>query len=93
MERKELIIKLIQEDIKHNSLLNGLESIGLSDDERYTLNIVSIVADMMEVSNGKVIDEWLDIYHRIMLKVQPHMTTVEQELVARSLFDRLSRLT
>jgi hypothetical protein len=54
MEKREFIIKLIEQDIKHNQLTNGLEEIGLYDNERYTLGIVWLVADMMGQEEGEV---------------------------------------
>ena len=33
MEREKQIVKLIAQDIKHNQLTNGLEEIGLTDNE------------------------------------------------------------
>jgi len=49
MER-ENIITLLEQDIKHNQLLNGLEEIGLTDNDKYTLSIDLLVADINGLS-------------------------------------------
>ena len=47
---KRRIIQLLVEDIKHNQLLTGLYSIGLNDDDKYTLNLDLLIAEMMGIS-------------------------------------------
>lgn len=74
MER-EKIIALISEDMKHNSLINGLHGIGLTDNDNYLLKIDSLVADMMGVS--PIPDAWLELYQKTMLHI-PHSLTHEQ---------------
>jgi hypothetical protein len=46
MERDK-IISLIWEDLKHNQLLNGLDSIGLMDNDKYLLSLDKYIAQMM----------------------------------------------
>lgn len=89
---KEKIITLIAEDIKHNQLVNGLNSIGLTDNDQYTLNIVWIVAEMMGKPKGKVPDEWLDIYHQTMLLIPHDLAPKEAQRLANNLFDALSSI-
>lgn len=74
MER-EKIITLISEDMKHNSLINGLYGIGLTDNDNYLLKIDLIVADMMGVS--PIPDAWLELYQKTMLNI-PHSLTDKQ---------------
>ncbi len=92
MQKRELIISLIQQDIKHNMLMNGLYNLGLNDNQEYVLDIVSIVAEMMGIENGMVTDEWLDKYHSTMLSVLPVMTFKEQISEAEKLFESLSNI-
>lgn len=89
MER-EKIIQLIAEDIKHNSLLNGLNSIGLTDNDRYTLSIDLLVADIMGYPKSKVPDQWLDTYHQTMLDIPNNITPKEAHSRAVILFEALS---
>lgn len=91
MERDK-IIALIAEDIKHNQLLNGLDSIGLNDNDRYSLGIDFIVADMMGYSKGQVPDKWLEAYHKTMLSVPNDITPKEAQRQAIVLFETLSTL-
>lgn len=87
MER-EKIITLISEDMKHNSLINGLYGIGLTDNDNYLLKIDLIVADMMGVS--PIPDAWLELYQKTMLNI-PHSLTQEQAYIgAVNLFDALT---
>lgn len=76
----------------HNQLMNGLNNIGLMDSERYTLNIVSIVADMMNTPKGKTSDTWLDCYHSTMLNVRHDLDTKERHTQAEILFQTLSTI-
>ncbi|NOQ72015.1 MAG: hypothetical protein GQ574_08440 [Crocinitomix sp.] len=92
MEKREFIINLIEQDIKHNQLLNGLYEIGLTDNERYTLGIVWLVADMVEQEEGEVPDSWLELYHSVMLNIDKHLDPNKFNFVAEKLYDKLIKL-
>ncbi|MEZ4936525.1 MAG: hypothetical protein R2799_02925 [Crocinitomicaceae bacterium] len=83
---RELIIRLIEQDIKHNQLINGFNNIGLIVSEDHHLNIVGIVSDLM----GKTSDDWFDHYHKTMLDVKPNMTSKERISASEKLFNDLS---
>ncbi len=51
---EKIIKKLLIADIKHNQLINGLYNIGLMDNDKYTLNLDLIVAEMFSVKNGNI---------------------------------------
>ena len=51
---EKIIKKLLIADIKHNQLINGLYKIGLMDNDKYTLNLDLIVAEMFSVKNGNI---------------------------------------
>ncbi|MEX1002030.1 MAG: hypothetical protein WDZ35_07940 [Crocinitomicaceae bacterium] len=89
MQKREIIVKIIVQDIRHNMLLNGLQGIGLVDDERYTLNIDQIVAELM---GKQPTDDWMNTYWQTMVKLQPNMTPKEQVSVANNLFESLCHL-
>ena len=91
MERDKIIV-LITEDIKHNQLLNGLNSIGLTDNDRYTLSLDLVVADMMGYPETKVPDKWLDTYHKTMLSIPYNLTSKEAQTRAVILFETLSAI-
>ena len=63
MNNKELIINLIQQDLKHSQLLSGLEKIGLDGTDLYYLEMSEIIAKLMKVPNGRKIgDLWGETY-------------------------------
>lgn len=62
MDQKELILQLIQQDLKHHQLIHGLRQLGLQDDGLYNLNILPIVARLMGVPEGEIAEEWAAIY-------------------------------
>ncbi len=92
MER-EKIIALIAEDIKHNQLVNGLNAIGLIDNDKYTLDIVWIVADLMGMPKGKVPDGWVETYQQTMLTIPNNLTPKEAQSRANNLYQALSIIT
>ena len=51
---EKIIKKLLIADIKHNQLINGLYNIGLRDNDKYTLNLDFIVAELMGLKNGNI---------------------------------------
>lgn len=91
MERDK-IIALIAEDLKHNQLLNGLNGIGLNDDNKYILSIDLVVADMMGYKKGKVPDSWLETYHKSMLSIPHDLNPKEAQRRAIILYETLSTI-
>ncbi|MNK09782.1 hypothetical protein D3C87_277590 [compost metagenome] len=89
---KEKIISLIAEDMKHNQLLNGLESIGLSDNDRYVLSLDLFIAQLMGHDRGKIPDAWLDRYQQTMLTIPFNLTPKEIHRRAIILFESLSTI-
>lgn len=66
---EDIVKHLIKQDIKHNQLLNGLNELGLYDNEKYTLDIVGVVGTIL----GIHLNEYkVDYYHTTMLKVKPN---------------------
>ena len=62
MKANNLIVNLIQQDLKHHQLISGLEGIGLSGGDIHCLRILEIVADLMNVPKGKLKDRWSNVY-------------------------------
>lgn len=89
MER-EKIIALIVEDIKHNSLINGLHTIGLTDNDNYLLKLDVLIAELM--GHSKIPDNWLSTYQSTMLNIPHSMSAKEAHSRAVILFDTLSEL-
>ena len=51
---EKIIKKLLIADIKHNQLINGMYNIGLMDNDKYTLNIDLIVAELLGIKNRNI---------------------------------------
>jgi len=66
MNNKDLILQLIQQDLKHHQLTEGLRYLGLDDGGLHSLNILPIVAQLMGIPKRKVNDRWSEVYHSFM---------------------------
>lgn len=66
MKNKDLILQLIQQDLKHNQLTEGLRQIGLDDYGIYCLDIQPMVARLMGIEKEQVSDRWTEIYGSFM---------------------------
>jgi hypothetical protein len=75
---KEIIIQILVADILPNQLLNGLNGVGLTDNDRYTLELDILVAEKMGITKGHIPDSWFSIYHGVMLNIK-HTTNPKQE--------------
>ena len=58
MSDKELIINLIQQDLKHSQLVLGLDELGMEASDKHCLEILDIVANLMKVPEGNVEYDW-----------------------------------
>lgn len=65
MSNKKLIIRLIQQDLKHCQLLYGLIKIGLNGNDKHHLQILDIVYDLMNVPK-EIEYDWGSTYHNYM---------------------------
>lgn len=83
---KQLALHLIKQDIKHNQLLNGLNQLGLYDNERYTLDLVGVVGELLDI---RLTEKNLNFYHSKMLDVLPNMT---MEMLNNIAFEILTTL-
>jgi hypothetical protein len=66
MQNKDLIICLIQQDLKHNQLIRGLRHMGLDDQGLHSLDLLSIVARLMDLPENTAAEQWQDIYGGFM---------------------------
>lgn len=65
MRNKQLIIKLIQQDLKHCQLLYGLNRVGLNGEDKHQLQLFDIVYELMKVPQNLEID-WGKTYQDYM---------------------------
>ena len=79
MSNKELIISLIQQDLKHCQLIIGLDDLGLEASDKHSLEMFDIIADLMQVPEGQVESNWAQVYLTYMAESREveiqHMTT------------------
>lgn len=61
MKNKELLIDLIQQDLKHNQLVIGLDKIGLEGSEMHNLRILEMVSKLMKVPKA-LQEDWTNAY-------------------------------
>ena len=62
---KSQIIRLIQQDLKHSQLTERLRHMGLDDGGLYTLDLMTLVAELMEVPPTKM-DQFATIYGKYL---------------------------
>lgn len=66
MKTKELVISLIQQDLKHTQLVAGLDNVGLEASDKYHLQILEIIAKLMQVPEGDIDNNWGQVYYRLL---------------------------
>jgi hypothetical protein len=81
MTSKELIISLIQQDIKNSQLVLGLDNLGLEASEKYGLEVLDIVADLMQVPEGHMEFYW----GRMYMSYMSESSNLDKELSSDSL--------
>ena len=67
---KDLLLRLIRADLKHNQLVSGLRSIHFESDV-YCLSIVDTVAKLMGIE-GDMSDQWFKIYTSYIDQAHKH---------------------
>lgn len=65
MEIKEIIIRLISEDMKYHRLTNALYKNEPIPNE-YDMDLLTVVAQLMGIKKGLLKDEWIDCYMQKM---------------------------
>lgn len=61
MGNKQLIVRLIQQDLKHCQFLNELNRVGLGGNDKHDLALLDIIYDLMNVPQSIEID-WGQVY-------------------------------
>jgi hypothetical protein len=68
LNSKELITRIILQDLKHNQLIKGLRDLGFDDSGVYSLDLLSIVAGIQEIPEESLSEQWVAIYQNLMDK-------------------------
>lgn len=63
MSTKEIIVSLIQQDLKQTQFIISLDAIGLRASDEYFLNSMEIVSALMRVPEGEISNRWGGFYH------------------------------
>ncbi len=84
---KEILISLIQDDIKNMLLINGLQSLNV-DADYYTLNTSNVVFSLMELSTSKQIEEIHKRYFDLM-KSNTDSGITDLSVIAEKLYQYL----
>ena len=92
---KPLILHLLQQDLRHNQLLPGLENLQLHSGGCYELDIRRTVAQLMGMPQGHIPDRFLQLYDALMQESQ-HVAPSEQpeafKLLALYCYEQLCRI-
>lgn len=94
MKNKELLINLIQQDLKHNQLVIGLDKIGLEGSEMHNLRILEMVSKLMKVPKT-LQEDWTKAYMLCMEEAVNYQITNRGESLkplAEVCFNRLKQL-
>ena len=67
---KEIIITLIEADLKHNQLLGNLRKMELHTDE-YVIDLYQAIAELMGLGE-EIHQQWFDIYDDFLLNAHQH---------------------
>ncbi|MBA4747009.1 MAG: hypothetical protein H2058_17350 [Muricauda sp.] len=74
MHSKPLAVRLIQQDLKHSQLTEHLRQMGLDDGGLYALDLMTIVAELMEVPPKKM-ENFVEIYGSCLDKATEYPIT------------------
>ena len=66
MNKRELIIRLIEQDLRHNQLVLGLNKMELDSADFHELEISRIIGKLMGIPYGQLDDQWGNIYDSFM---------------------------
>jgi len=75
---KSQIIHLIQQDLKHSQLTEALRNLGLDDGGLYSLDLMSLIAQLMQVPPEKM-ENFTEIYGSYLDKSAQYTVTYRGE--------------
>lgn len=85
MNKKEVIIELIKQDLIHNCLLQGLRAMGLEDHGNYELELFPVILHLMDLDSGLHTEELSDFYYDFThQKMEPNKENIEEVLSYRA---------
>lgn len=82
MHNKKVVIRLIQQDLKHSQLTEKLRHMGWDDGGLYSLDLMTLVAELLEVPQTKI-DQFAAIYGKYLDQaIEYPVTNLGEELLA-----------
>ncbi len=94
-KNEQLIIDLIQQDLKHCQLVYGLEQLGLQGSSIHHLDILEIIYQLMQIPREKKNDYLAETYAAFMsMATEYEITPLGESLrpLARDCYHRLKYL-
>ncbi|MEL7146991.1 MAG: hypothetical protein AAFO69_11520 [Bacteroidota bacterium] len=91
MKKKELIVQLIRQDLKHHKLISGLTKLGFEDDGAYQLDNHAIITKLMGLPKERVSDTWNEIYLSFMQDTQT-IETQQMDIEIDRIADRCYKM-
>ena len=79
MSNEDIIIGMIQMDMKHHQLVIGLEAIGLDGDGLFELGALEIISRLMEFPQGEIDDRLSTMYTNFLKEAAKHKTAYRSE--------------
>ena len=79
MSNEDIIIGIIQMDMKHNQLVSGLEATGLDGDGLFELGALEIISKLMEIPKGEIDDRLVTMYIGFLKEAIKYKTTHRSE--------------
>jgi len=68
---KDIIIKLLIQDMKHEQLINGMQQLGFESDMHGT-DISTIVATLMGIAEDNISEDWMNVYLSFIRKAKEY---------------------
>jgi len=82
MHNKMVVIRLIQQDLKHSQLTEQLRRMGWDDGGLYSLDLMTLVAELLEVPPTKM-DQFATIYGQYLDRATAYpVTHLGEELLS-----------
>ncbi len=63
--KKELIVRIILQDLKHNQLIKSLRNLGFDDSGVFSLDLLSIVACLQEIPEERLSEQRVAVYQNL----------------------------
>lgn len=80
MKKKELIIQLIKQDLKHYQLVQGIERLGFQDERKNDLRIYETILSIIPIKDAAFEEHFTIAYEEYL--TQASQLTIQQDMEA-----------